>query len=126
MNITAYHCSPIKIDEFDLTKGCHFGGIFSALEAALRKDGEDFIYLHKVSIEVDTLTESEDLRNTPAWDSLAKDMKKQGIQVARYINKDEPDYKPSYFIVDAKQVKILEIKKMKRDEAEEMICSEFY
>ena len=48
-----YHCSLSNIEEFDFTKGVHFGGFHSALGAALRhvypeRWNIDTIYIHRI------------------------------------------------------------------------------
>ena len=98
MKLNVFHASTESIEKFDFTYGVHFGGIHSALEAALRH-GSEYIYVHKCTLNPKLLTSSDDLGSTAAWDALQKDLLSNGVCGARYMNKYEPDVVPSYFIV---------------------------
>lgn len=120
-----YHCSPDKIEEFDTSKGCHFGGRLSAYEAALRKPGEGDLYLYRVNIKYTSAIFVEDQRNSKAWEDLAKLMRLENVGLARYKNIDEPDTVPSVFVTDPVKIDIISVTRYTRKQVEKIISSSF-
>jgi hypothetical protein len=124
--VTRYHCSPVKIDQFDFTTGCHFGGYLSSLEAALRKRSEGQLFIHRVKITYRKSVMVDDLCNKQAWDTQCSDMRKAGVSVAVYRNIHEPDFTSSYFVVDPKCVEITDVTVIDCDQAEQIITEALY
>lgn len=126
MKTILYHCSNVLIEQFDYSEGVHFGGMLSALEAGLRKEGNGVLYLHKIELETNQeLYYVDDLCNKKNWDMLRHEMRKIGRTCVKYTNKYEPDSVPSYFVVDGSCVKLLSVKTVASEEAER-ICSLMY
>lgn len=115
-----YHCSPVRIREFDFTHGVHFGGKMSAYEACLRKNVEE-MFLHTCSLRLQNVTETLDLGCAMGWYRLAQEMRSEGFYTARYTNKYEPDIHPSYFVVESSVIEIVSVEIVKANEAEKMI-----
>lgn len=128
-----YHCSTVKIDSFYIPfGGLHFGGINSALEAALRKlrsprntlDHKE-IHIHKCLVELGKTQHSEDLGGEDSWRAVIDECSRLGFNSVQYKNVYEPDSVPSYMIWDASRVKIIEVDCIHMDDAEQML-EEFY
>ena len=123
-----YHASTVKIDSFYIPYGgLHLGGMYSALEAALRKlrsdrnvDNSTTVYLHKVHLKVDTVLPVDDLGDDHSWRTMFSAVP-DDIQALEYVNKYEPDVSKSYVVWDTSLVKIIEVDVMHMDEAEELI-----
>lgn len=94
-----YHCSNFYISEFNFTNGVHFGGYYSALEAGLRKVGEnDVLFIHSMFLKECVLVESEDVGSSVAWEEVMQREKANGFDGVFYTNKYEPDVRRSYFL----------------------------
>ena len=118
-----YHCSLSNIEEFDFTKGVHFGGFHSALEAALRKvvdNRKNTIYVHECLLEIpDNMMEEDDLGSNENWQTYAlRNMRNNGISVLQYVNRYEPDVNPSYYVINSDLITIKKVRKMRPYEAE--------
>lgn len=126
MKLNVFHASTERIERFDFTYGVHFGGINSALEAALRH-GSELVYVHKCILNPTLLASSVDLGSTVVWDGLQRELTIQGFCGARYINKYEPDVVPSYFIVKD-VVEIVSCSVLSRGEADKFLeeCFDSY
>lgn len=124
--VTRYHCSPVKIDSFDVSQGCHFGGYLSSLESALRKRNEGEFFVHRVKITYTKSVQVDDLCNKQAWDDQCEDMRKAGVGVAIYRNVHEPDFTSSYFVVDAGCIQITDVSVIDCEKAEEIITEALY
>lgn len=116
----------MKIDSFYIPYGgLHMGGMYSALEAALRKlrsdrnvDNNTTVYLHKVHLKSCDAVSVDDMGDDHSW----RELYTSGIgQVFVYENKYEPDVSKSYVIWDTSLVQIIEVDVMHMDEAEEII-----
>lgn len=116
----------MKIDSFYIPYGgLHMGGMYSALEAALRKlrsdrnvDNNTTVYLHKVHLKSCDAVPVDDMGDDHSW----RELYTSGIgQVFVYENKYEPDVSKSYVIWDTSLVQIIEVDVMHMDEAEEII-----
>ena len=99
-----YHAGLREIKKFDLSKGCHFGGKNSALEAALRKvpfDTNTIVYLHKVSVpnEVLRIYETFDAGCDENWQSMIEFVIRYGHNAIKYSNKYEPSIYPSFVLL---------------------------
>ena len=123
MTLNVFHASTERIEKFDFTYGVHFGGINSALEAALRH-GSELVYVHKCILNPTLLDSSDDLGSTTAWDGLQRELTAQGFCGARYLNKYEPDAVPSYFIVKD-VVEIVSCSILTREEADKILEESF-
>lgn len=122
-----YHCSNVNIEKFDFSEGVHFGGIYSALEAGLRKEPNGTLFLHRCRLHTTSCERVvEDLAHKEAWNVQAKDMLQRGWMYAKYKNKYEPDNVPSYFVIDASIIEILSVEYIDSVDAEEFICEERY
>lgn len=108
-NLTVYHCSPDRILDFNFETGVHFGGIYSAFEAAFRKldmlrlredVDQEFLYLHTCTLNVDYVYDCEDVGCFDSWLKKAKEARERGFDVLRYENKYEPDTEPSYYVLN--------------------------
>lgn len=121
-----WHCSTVKIKEFDFSKGVHFGGELSALEAGLRKKQQGVLYLHKVKLNFDKVLDSEDLGSTEKWLQLRIEALEEGAQAVRYINRYEPDFCSSWYVLDDSCVTVLGVQEITCNEAEELLCLELY
>lgn len=116
----------MKIDSFYIPYGgLHMGGMYSALEAALRKlrsdrnvDNNTTVYLHKVHLKSCDVVPVDDMGDDHSW----RELYTSGTgQVFVYENKYEPDVSKSYVIWDTSLVQIIEVDVMHMDEAEEII-----
>lgn len=124
-----YHCSTVKIDNFYIPYGgLHFGGRYSALEAALRKlrsplnvVNADTVYLHTCEIDLGKMQYSDDLGGDESWRALIMECQTFGFDSVRYENAFEPDSVPSYMIWEPSRVRILEVDPIHMDDAEDMI-----
>ena len=120
-----YHCSLSNIEEFDFTKGVHFGGFHSALGAALRhvypeRWNIDTIYIHECLLDVpsDVLKE-DDLGSNEAWQKYADNyLRDTNIGVLQYVNRYEPDVNPSYYVINSYLITIKKVRKMRPYEAQ--------
>lgn len=104
-----YHCSPDYISEFDFKFGVHFGGLYSAYEAGLRKLNnlktyqgllQDELYVHICELKFNSVYESEDVGGQEDWLLEIEKAKQLNCDVIRYINKYEIDTKPSYLVIN--------------------------
>lgn len=120
-----YHCSPTKIEQFDYSNGVHFGGLYSALEAGLRK-GSEVLYLHTVNVQLESCYETEDVGSNEAWSLEIQRALEAKYCLIKYRNKYEPDSIPSYIILDESLVKVLTIESLSSNRAEELILNNFY
>lgn len=120
-----YHASTVKISEFYIPYGgLHLGGIYSSLEAALRKlrsDScpldEDTVYLHTVKVNLGRTVCMDDLGGDQEW----RDVFSTDYDSIKYVNKYEPDVEPSYMVWDASRVTVLNVECIHMDKAEDMI-----
>lgn len=115
-----YHCSLSCIKNFNFDHGVHFGGKFSALEAALRKTSapEDTIFIHHCNIDIHSFMEIDDqgcFENWLIWKDIALN---QNIDIIRYNNKYEPDFSPSFYILKNRIVSIFQVEKISALDAE--------
>lgn len=99
-----YHAGLSKIEKFDLSRGCHFGGKDSAFEAALRKvplDSDIPIYMHRVSIldEVLVIYETFDAGSEEKWKDVISFAISQGCNSLKYSNKYEPSSRSSFILL---------------------------
>lgn len=122
-----YHCGLDHIQKFDFSNGVHFGGIHSALEAALRHVSKETrktstIYVHECLIDLsdnNRIVEEEDLGSNESWQDYANDiLLETDITVVKYVNRYEPDIHPSYYVLDPTLVKIKKVRKLRPHEAE--------
>lgn len=128
-----YHCSLSHITEFDFSKGVHFGGLYSALEAALRhvyphRRNIETIYIHECLLEIpDNVLEEDDLGSNENWQTYAlRNMRNNGIDVLQYTNRYEVDIHPSYYVLDGSYITLKNVKKLRPYEAEEQINEFLY
>lgn len=127
MIIPVYHCSTVEIESFYIPYGgLHLGGINSALEAALRKirasDDGQYIYLHRVLLNIDNPYDVEDCGSNELWDGIIQYLTtKTDHDSIRYVNKFEPDMVPSYAVFDVSRVQIKSCTKLHQDEAEDIL-----
>lgn len=120
-----YHASTVKITEFYIPYGgLHLGGIYSSLEAALRKlrsDNcpldEDTVYLHTVKVDLGRTVCMDDLGGDQEW----RDVFSTEYDSIQYKNKYEPDIEPSYMVWDASRAKVISVQSIHMDKAEDMI-----
>lgn len=126
MKCIVYHCSPVRIGKFDFTNGVHFGGKLSAYEAALRHRNVGTLFLHKCSVVLQNVLETSDLCEARGWYRLALEMRSEGVSVASYVNKYEPDFSPSYFAVQEGVVEIQQVIEIDACEAEEAVLELLY
>lgn len=123
--ITLYHCSPVRIEQFDFSNGVHFGGLYSALEAGLRKETE-ILHLHTVELSCKSFYETDDVGNAEAWAVEVQRAKELGCSVIKYRNKYEPDSTPSYLVLDGALIETTNIESLSPTRAEELIMNRFY
>lgn len=131
MQLTLFHASPVNIKKFYIPYGgLHFGGINSALEAALRKvriSKSKIVYLHECTVNVNSFFECEDLCTHDDWERHIEYMKiHEKDNVLKYKNKFEPDVVPSYVVWDENLVKIVNVKVLTQDEAEDIVMENMY
>lgn len=127
-----YHASTVKIEKFYIPYGgLHFGGIYSALECAMRhiyrgrEKGIDIstIHIHRCELTGSTIYESDDLGGDHDWHKLNDNLFNLGIKydIIKYINRYEPDTTSSYCIFRDNLVKILDYSTMHMDNVEDML-----
>lgn len=124
-----YHCSLVSINKFVFNeKGVHFGGKQSAIEAALRKtaSNDDNIFVHKCWIESNDFFDCEDQGSHDEWLKTINQAVSDGYSVIRYNNRYEPDFKPSYIVLNEKNVKIVSVSQIKAIHAENEILDCLY
>lgn len=126
MKRIVYHCSPVRIEKFDYSRGVHFGGKLSAYEAALRHKNVGTLFLHKCSLSLQNVLETSDLCEVRGWCGLALEMRSEGVSVASYVNIYEPDFSPSYFVVQEGVVEIRQVMEIDACEAEEAVLELLY
>lgn len=120
-----YHASTVKISEFYIPYGgLHLGGLYSSLEAALRKLRsndcplyEETVYLHRVQVDLGRIACMDDLGGDQEW----RDVFSTDYDSVQYVNKYEPDVEPSYMVWDASRVRVLDVDPIHMDDAEDMI-----
>lgn len=120
-----YHASTVKISEFYIPYGgLHLGGLYSSLEAALRKlrsDScpldEDTVYLHTVKVNLGRIAYMDDLGGDQEW----RDVFSTDYDSVQYVNKYEPDVEPSYMVWDASRATVISVESIHMDKAEDMI-----
>ena len=95
-------------------------------EAGLRKKQEGVLYLHKVNLQVNKFAVSEDLGSISAWLELRLEALETGIQAVRYINRYEPDFCNSWYVLDDSCITVLSVQEITCDKAEELLCFELY
>lgn len=124
-----YHCSLVSIKQFVFNeKGVHFGGKQSAIEAALRKtaSNDDNIFVHKCWIDSNDFFDCEDQGNHNEWIKTIEYAISDGYSVICYNNRYEPDFKPSYIVLNKEIVKIVSISQIKAINAEKEILDYLY
>ena len=129
MLVKVYHCGLSKIDRFDFSKGVHFGGINSALEAALRhvcdhRRNLDTIYIHECLLDIsEGVLEEDDLGSNENWQNYVQDyLLDTDIDIIQYINRYEPDVNPSYYVLNSNLITIKKVRTMRPHEAEKKVC----
>lgn len=127
---TLFHASPVKIDEFDFSKGVHFGAFHSALEAALRKvdDPEDIIYIYKVKCKDFAYMKSLDVGCQEEWVKVLVQVKEDGFDVVGYSNRYEPGNSFSFIFTNDMYILETETSVISAEDAEEelqLFLSEF-
>lgn len=127
-----YHASTVMIKEFFVPYGgIHVGGLYSALEAALRKvrshDGDTVpqVFIHRVQVDLGRSMSTTDMGGSDSWNCLMYVAQNNGCDSLEYWNKFEPDLVNSYVLWEPSRIKVLDIKTMSQDEAEDMV-NEFY
>lgn len=124
-----YHCSLSSIEKFVYAEnGVHFGGRNSAIEAALRKtlSGKETLFLHKCNINSERFFDCDDQGNHSEWIKIIEQSITDGYKTIRYINKYEPDSKPSYIVLDSKEIEIMSVSRIKASDAEREILDFYY
>lgn len=126
--IDVFHCSPDEITEFIFRPelGVHFGGIFSALEAGIRKTynvcGSDTneMFIHKCKLLVPgNYLYSKDQGGVDGWADLIKENK--DVSVIRYENQYEPDVVPSWLVLKPNQIEHYQTIPIRIEEAEKLL-----
>lgn len=123
MLVKVYHCGLSKINSFDFSNGVHFGGIYSAMEAALRKVNNpniDTIHIHECLLELpDYVPVEDDLGSNEAWRELATTwMNINNYEILQYCNRYEPDTDPSYYVLNPSLIKIKKVRTIRPYQAE--------
>ena len=129
-----YHASPDYIESFDFSYGVHFGGIFSAYEAGLRKLSnlqkykdvvQDHIFVHVCVLDTSAeLYKSIDVGSKEEWDKEIQKAKALGFKGIVYKNLYEPDLVSSYLIFDSTLITIEYIDPIDSEEAERLLSWE--
>lgn len=110
--IIALHASPFHFDAFEMRLGgLHFGGIQSATVAVnrhlLRKRIHNSIfYLYTVRIKSHNVVNAQDMGGAQDWEEEADYLK---AEVLKYVNRHEPDIKPSYAVFNTSCIEILSV-----------------
>ena len=123
MLIKVYHCGLTEIKSFNFSCGVHFGGIYSAMEAALRKVKNpriETIYVHECLLELpDYIPEEDDLGSNEAWQELAATwMDRNEYGLLQYCNRYEPDIDPSYYVLDSSLIQLKKVRTLRPYQAE--------
>lgn len=110
--IIALHASPVRFDKFEMRLGgLHFGGIQSATVAVNRhllrnRDNTGIFYLYKVKITSNNVVNSQDAGEAHDWEEEANFL---NADVLKYVNRYEPDVKPSYAVFNTSCIEILSV-----------------
>lgn len=110
--IIALHASPHRFDRFEMRLGgLHFGGIQSATVAVNRhllrqRNHSGTFYLYKVKIISDNVVSTQDAGGAEEWEEEADFLK---AEVLKYINRHEPDVKPSYAVFNSSCIEIISV-----------------
>ena len=127
MLVKVYHCGLSHIKNFNFSDGVHFGGIHSALEAALRhvyksQKGSSTIYVHECLLDISdkhAIVDENDLGSNEAWMNYVDNiLNGTDISVVRYINRYEPDVDPSYYVLEPSLIKLKKVRTLRPHEAE--------
>ena len=119
--ITVYHCSPDKISVFNFDSGVHFGGLYSAYEAGLRKlenlqmyrgSDQDILFLHVCKLQCKQIYNGIDVGDYEQWLVEIEKAKQLGCDVIKYKNKYEPDSTPSYLVLSTESIVITNIEEL--------------
>ena len=119
MDIMVFHCSPYLIDKFNFDNGIHFGSKKSAIKAGKRKlynlktykgYKQNTLYMYtfilNTSNKVFNNHETDDMGND--WVEYKNTiMKRDNLSFISYRNKYEPDYYPSYYIINPDCIKLI-------------------
>lgn len=109
-----YHASPVRFSKLKKTneEGIHLGSEVSALQAAVRHDNRDLIYLYKVTVDLgEKIEEYEDIGH--GWVEVIEDCISNGETTSvMYRNNNEESIYPSYLLLREEQVIITECKKI--------------
>ena len=131
--IEVFHCSPTRIEEFDFTlgPGVHFGGIFSSLEAGIRKAYDNYgniasiLYIHKCILTLpQQVVEVKDQGGEEGWLDLIENDSTLS-PAYKYTNEFEPDVVPSWLVLEPHYISLFDVVELKVDEASD-ILGEFY
>lgn len=131
MQLKLFHASSVRIEKFHIPHGgLHFGGINSALEAALRKirasrydiNPLNYVYLHECTLNINTVYETDDLCGADDWAKEIEFAKcSTNADAIKYWNKYEPDMVYSYLIWNSSLVQIDNVSVIHEDKAEDML-----
>lgn len=120
-----YHASTVRIEKFYIPfGGLHLGGLYSSLEAALRKlrsdsnaNNDETVYLHRCEVDLGRIVSMDDLGSDDEWRAVFS----TDYDSVKYVNKFEPDVQASYMLWDASRVQIVDVDPIHMDDAEDMI-----
>lgn len=132
MIVKVFHCSPDRILNFDFRDGVHFGGYMSALRAGDRKldninlkynENQSSLFLHQLDLEVNLYWDSLDRGGAQDWADEIMKARIEGFDIIRYVNKYEPDYEPSYIVLNPNIIKLKSIETLNQKDVKEIIQS---
>lgn len=129
-----FHSGIQCIDKFEFYKngedlsGVHFGGIFSSLEAAVRKANsyskkkDELIYIHECELVFNNEehTHCMDLGSNEDWYQLIEEIEEH-INVIEYMNEYEPDINPSWYVLDESLISLVKVRQMTVENAERIL-----
>jgi hypothetical protein len=119
-----YHASTVKIESFHIPYGgLHFGGIYSAIIAALRHYysndlSTEILHIHCCEVDINNPVLVDDQGSAEQWENEFKSVRGDALE---YNNKFEPDTENSFCIFDAGKVLKIEHSTMHIDVAEDML-----
>lgn len=120
-----YHASTVPISSFYIPYGgLHLGGMYSALEAALRKlrsdknvHNDEVVYLHRVQVDLGRIVLMDDLGGDEEWRGVFS----TEYDSVQYVNSYEPDVVHSYMVWDTSRVQVIDVDPIHMDDAEDTI-----
>lgn len=127
---TVYHSSPDNISKFDFSRGVHFGGKFSALEAGDRKlsnliqyrsSNQDYLFLYTCHLTAASFYETDDVGGSEDWEKEITKARKEGFDLIRYWNKYEPDSEYSYIVLNSKLINVIQVESLFKKEVEKIL-----